>query len=88
MSAIGIAGLIISALGAGASADAQQKGRKMAKRSAKEQKEQMFAQEQEEKKRLAEAESEIARRKALRQGGGRSLLLAPQAQQGSQTIGG
>ena len=88
MSAIGIAGLIISALGAGASADSQQKGRKIAKRSAKEQKEQMFAQKQEEKKRLAEAESEIGRRKALRQGGGRFLLLAPQAQQGSQTIGG
>ena len=62
--------------------------RKIAKKANKEQKVMLQEQEKREKLRLAEAESEIGRRKAVRQGGGRSMLLAPQTQMGSQTIGG
>ena len=81
-------GLILSTIGTGAGVASQQKGAKLAKKSNKEQKALLEEQEKREKLKLAEAESEIGRRKALRQGGGRSMLLAPQTQMGSTTIGG
>ena len=81
-------GLAISAIGAGASADAQRKGRKLQKKGAKKQEEQMAAQRLDEQKRLGEAESEIGRKKALKQGGGRSMLMAAGSPQGASTIGG
>ena len=81
-------GLAISAIGAGAGADAQRKGRKLQKKGMKEQEKQMAAQKLDEKKRLGEAESEIGRKKALKQGGGRSMLMAAGSPQGATTIGG
>ena len=81
-------GLAISAIGAGAGADAQRKGRKLQKKGMKEQEKQMAAQKLDEKKRLGEAESEIGRKKALKQGGGRSMLMAAGSPQGASTIGG
>ncbi len=79
---------VISAIGAGAGADAQRKGRKLQKKGMKEQEKQMEAQRLDEKKRLGEAESEIGRKKALKQGGGRSMLMAAGSPQGATTIGG
>jgi hypothetical protein len=81
-------GLAISAIGAGASADSQRKGRKLQKKGAKKQEEQMDMQRLDEKKRLGEAESEIGRKKALKQGGGRSMLMSAGSPQGASTIGG
>ena len=78
----------VALVGAAGGAHSQQKGRKLTKKGMKEQKEQLAEQEKSEKLRLAEAESEIGRRKSLRQGGGRSMLLSQGAQQGSTTIGG
>ncbi len=81
-------GLAISAIGAGASADAQRKGRKLQKKGAKKQEQQMAAQRLDEQQRLDEAESEIGRKKSLKQGGGRSMLMAAGAPKGATTIGG
>lgn len=81
------AGVAIGALGAGAGADAQQKQRKMSKRGARKQELAMKAQSDIEKKKLADAEGEIGRKKALRQGGGRSMLMSS-APKGASTIGG
>jgi len=81
-------GLAISAIGTGAGAVSQRKGRKLQKKGAKKQEEQMEMQRLDEKKRLGEAESEIGRKKALKQGGGRSMLMAAGSPQGASTIGG
>ncbi len=89
MSAIALwVGGIISAIGVGAGADAQHKGRKLQKKGMKEQEKQMEAQRLAEEKRKGEAESEIGRKKALKQGGGRSMLMAAGSPQGATTIGG
>jgi len=81
-------GLAISAIGAGTSAVSQRKGQKLQKKGMKEQEKQMEMQKLDEKKRLGEAESEIGRKKALKQGGGRSMLMAAGSPQGASTIGG
>ena len=81
-------GTAIAAAGAAGGAYSQKKGRKIARAGQAEQEKLMAKQREEEKKKLAEAEGEIGRRKALRQGGGRSMLMAPTSQQGSNTIGG
>jgi hypothetical protein len=77
----------IAAIGTGSTIANQRKQRKVAKKQGKEQEKLLMKQELAEKKRLNEAESEIGRRKALKQGGGRSLLMAS-APQGATTIGG
>jgi hypothetical protein len=80
-------GTTIAAVGTGSTIANQTRQRKVAKKQSKEQKKLLMEQEITEKKRLNEAESEIGRRKALKQGGGRSLLMAS-APQGATTIGG
>ena len=80
-------GTAIAAVGAGSSAYSQKKQRKLSKKAAGEQEKLMQEQTDLEKKKLAEAESEIGRKKALKQGGGRSLLMASNPQ-GATTIGG
>lgn len=87
MSYAAIIGAAIAAVGAGVSADAQQKQRKLSKRGSRKQELSMLKQAETEKKKLSEAEGEIGRKKALRQGGGRSMLMSS-APKGASTIGG
>lgn len=70
--------------------DILQPGRKEAQKAAAEQREAIAAQKQKEKLRLAEEESEIARRKAVTKSGvaGRSLLTATSPTGVSDSLGG
>lgn len=82
----GITGAVIGGVGLVSSAYGQHKQRKTAKKQAEAQEKQIKEQMLIEKRKEGEADSEINRRKLLRQGGGRSLLMS--APQGSQTLGG